>query len=138
MENSSFSIAYLIGTYKSVSKNILPTILLATWATMWSNIEIQEWNWDWDINKKLFIYNNQEHNLPYSFTNSFEPYTDWISFDDLLTEVETNNIFWQNTDFRNCIEIDEAWKLIIPLDATPFEYQIISNTWALVNTWCTL
>lgn len=138
LENDESNISIINWNYKSVSKNILPTILLATWATANSNVEIKEWNIFWDINRKLFIYDKQEHNIPYNFLEPFNAYSDWISFTDLLTEAETNNYFWQNTDYRNCIEISEAWKLIIPLDLNPFEYQIISETWALVNTWCTL
>jgi Tfp pilus assembly protein PilE len=138
LENSKDNIALKMGTYKSVSRNILPTITLAIWATAWSNVEIQAWNWDWDENRKLFIYDNQNYNLPYTFIAPFEPYSEWLSFDTLIDEVELYWDFWQNTDYRNCTEIDEAWKLIIPLSATSFEYQIITNTWALVNTGCTL
>lgn len=138
LENDSYNAALMMWDYKSVSKNILPTLLLATWATVGSDVEIKEWYWYWDTNRKLFIYDQQLHNLPYTFKWDFGPFSDWISFDDLLNEVETNAYFWQNTDYRNCVEIEEAWKFIIPLDSNPFEYQIISNTWALVNTWCTL
>jgi hypothetical protein len=52
--------------------------------------------------------------------------------------MENQGIYWQNSDFRNCIEIEEWGKLLLPLSATAFEYQIITSTWALVNTWCTL
>ena len=133
LENESFNIALMSWDYKSVSKNILPTILLATWAVVWSNVEIISWN----TNRNLFIYNTQGHNIPYAFIKPFEASSDWINFEDLLSESEDNEIFWQSSDYRNCIEIEEAWKLIIPLSATPFEYQIISETGALVNTWCT-
>ena len=77
------------------------------------------------------------HNLPYSFTPPYLPYSDGTDFDTLLSEVESIGNFWQNNDFRNCTEISEAWKLIIPLTTTAFEYQIITNTGALTNTWCT-
>jgi prepilin-type N-terminal cleavage/methylation domain-containing protein len=134
LENEKFNTALVSWNYKSVSKNILPTILIATWAITWTNVEIKDWN----INRNLFIFDQQGHNVPYTFINDYAPESDWINFNDLLIEAENNNFFWQNTDYRNCIEIEEAWKLIIPLDSNPFEYQIISNTWALVNTWCTL
>ena len=137
LENEEKNIALLWWNYKSVSKNILPTIMLATWATIWSDVEIKEWDASWDVHRKLFIYNNQRHNLPYKFVEPYSPSNDWTSFADLLSEVELNGNFWQNNDFRNCTEIDEAWKLLISLNATPFEYQIITNTWALTNTWCT-
>jgi len=138
LENTEINTAIVSWNYKSVSKNILPTIIFATQKPAGSNLEIQAWNWDWDINRKLFIYDKQFHNLPYTFTDYYKPYSDWTSFSDLLNEAETNNFFWQNTDYRNCIEITEAWKLIIPLDSNSFEYQIVSETGALVSTWCTL
>lgn len=138
LENDNSNISLINGNYSSVSKNILPTILFATWSTIWSNLEIKSWTSSWDSNRKLFIYNSQKNNLAYTFEKPFSAYSDWTSFDELLNEVEVNNLFWQNSDFRNCIEIEEAWKLIIPLTSTPFEYQIVSETWALVNTWCTL
>jgi len=138
LENSDFNTAFINWNYKSVSKNILPSILLAIWAAPWTNVEIQSWNWDWSTNRNLFIYDNQEYNLPYNFIEPFAPFTKWITFENLLTESESYDNFWQNTDFRNCIEIDEAWKLIIPLSATPIQYQIISNTWALIDTTCSL
>lgn len=138
LENSDIDISLINWNYKSVSKNILPTILLATWATLWSSVEIKSGTTAWDINRNLFIYNNQIHNLSYKFTEPFVPYTDWITFDNLLTEVEYNDNYWQNTDYRNCTEIEEWWKLLIPLTIDAVEYQIITETWALVNTWCTL
>lgn len=138
LENSGNNLAILDWNYKSVSKYILPTILLATWATLGSDVEVQSWTTTWDENRKLFIYNNQYHNIPYTFESPYEPYSDWTSFDELLTEVEDNNNFWQNSDYRNCVEISEWNKLIIPLSSTPMEYQIITDTWSLVNTWCTL
>jgi len=138
LENKNYNKAIINWDYKSVSKNILPTILLATWATLNANIEIKEWDTDWDINRKLFIYDKQGYNLPYNFVLPYEAHSEWVEFDYLLGEMENNELFWQNTDYRNCIEIFEAWKLLVPLDSNPFEYQIISETGALVNTWCTL
>ena len=138
LENDESEITVLNWTYKTVSKNNLPTILLATWATIWSNIEIQSWSTDWDVNRKLFIYHNQSHNLSYNFTYPYEPLNDSTSFDDLLTQMESSNDFWQNSDFRNCTEIQEWWKLLLTATWTTVEYQIISSTWALTNTWCTM
>jgi len=138
LENQDNPITLVNWNYKSVSKNILPTILLATSTTEWLNLETQSWTVEWDINRKLFIYNNQSHNLPYNFVEPYNPISDWTSFDELLSESEYNDSYWQNSDFRNCVEIKEGWKLIIPLDSNPFEYQIITDTWALINTWCTL
>ena len=138
LENEWREIALVNWTYKSVSVNILPSLLIATWATEWSSLEIKEWTTAGDENRKLFIYNNQSHNLAYTFIKPYNPTNDWTSFTWLLDEVVSSNSYWQNTDFRNCTEIEESWKLLIPLSATPFEYQIITETWSLTNTWCTL
>ena len=138
LENEDNNIALVLWNYKSVSINILPAILFATWITEWADLEIQSWSTIWDENRKLFIYDKQDHNLPYVFKEPYNSYSDWTSFINLLNEVQTANIYWQNTDFRNCTEIDEWWKLILPLDSNSFEYQIMTDTWALVNTWCTL
>lgn len=138
LENSDNLISLVVWNYKSASKNILPTISLAISQAVWSNIEIKAWVWSWDANRKLFIYNSQVENLPYTFDEPYLPYSSWTGFSDLLSYVEAEEIYWQNTDFRNCIEIQEWWKALIPFTATAFEYQIITDTWALVNTWCTL
>ena len=138
LENEEKNISLVEWNYKSVSKNILPTLLLATWAIAWTNIEIKAGTTIPDNNRKLFVYNEQSNNLLYTFIKPYSIYTDWTSFSSLLSEMETNNQYWQNSDYRNCTEISEWWKLILPLTATSFEYQIITDTWALVNTWCTL
>jgi len=133
LENEEESIALVWWDYKTVSKNNLPTIWLAMTNVAWTNVEIK----DTDA-KDYFIFDNQFHNLPYTIEEPYQPYHDWITFDELLKEVEEDDKFWQNTDFRNCTEIKEAWKLLIPLTDDPVEYQIITDTWALVNTWCSL
>lgn len=138
LENEDEPIALVAWTYKSASKNILPWIILAIEAVAWTNIEIQDWNWDWTTNRDKFIFNNQLHNLPYEFYQPYTPFSDDTPVETILSDLESNNEYWQNTDFRNCLEIVEAWKDIVPFTGTAFEYQIISNTWALSNTWCTL
>ncbi len=133
LENSDESLALVWGDYKTVSKNNLPTLALAMSKIAWTNIEIKDTS-----NKDYFIFDNQFHNLPYTIEDPYQPFHDGITFNDLLKEVEEDDNFWQNTDFRNCTEIKEANKLLIPLTSDPVEYQIITDTWALVNTWCTL
>ena len=124
--------ALLIGTYKSISKNILPTIMLAKEAAFNSSVEINSWTVDWIANRKLFIFNEQTHNLPYSFINWENPQTDWSDFDVILNEAIENKEFYQNSSFETCDEISVNWKSI-----WDWEYQIRSNTWALTNTGCT-
>ena len=134
LENWDNPKALLDWNYKTVSKNILPTLILATWAT--SPIEVQSWTTAWDINRKLFVYNENIHNLVYDFDTNL-PYSDWTDFDTLLQEAENSNNFWQNSDYRDCLEIKEAWKLLIDPTNTPIEYQINENG-SLTNTWCTI
>ena len=110
--------------YKTVSKNVLPVILVATWA----DLDISNSN-----NKNLFIFNSQSHNLPYDFEWNLEPISDWTDFDTLLQEAEQNWTLFQNSDFENCLEIKKAWKYF-----WAWEYQIRTSTWALTNTWCNL
>ena len=138
LENWDFPKALLTWNYKSVSKHILPTIVLATGATSWSELEIKSGSTQWDYNRTLFVYDNNMHNLVYTFEDWFPSYSDWeLTFDFLLSEAYTNNNFWQNSDYRNCVEINEAWKMLIEPTSSPFEYQIIDDDWGLTNTWCT-
>ena len=119
-------LALLKWSYKSIAKNILPTLLLATGST--TDIDISSWN-----NKNLFIFNNQSHNLPYDFEWNLEPISDWVlTLTWLIEEAEQNWVFSQNSSFETCLEIRKAGKSL-----WDWEYQIRSNTWALTNTWCT-
>jgi hypothetical protein len=115
-------------SYKTVSKNILPTILLATWST--EDNTITEVDISKTENKKLFIFDWWTHNMPYEINNWIDPVTDWTDLEDLFKENTVN--FWQNTSFRTCTEIKEAWKSI-----WDWEYQVLSSTWSLTNTGCT-
>jgi len=133
LENGEKNIALVGWDYKTVSKNNIPTLWLALAKDPWTDLEIKD-----SSEKDYFIFDNQVHNLPYTIEEPHEPYHDWISFTWVLDEAEQNDNFWQNTDYRNCAEIDEDSKLIIPLTNEDVEYQIITDTWALVNTWCHL
>lgn len=138
LENWEKPTAILQWKYKSVSKNILPRITLAKKWVHWDSFEIKDWLWDWSTNRLLFVYNNQRHNLVYDFNEPYLPYSDWTkTFEELLAEVEEAWDFSQNNDYRNCVEIEEGWKLLLPLTTTEFEYQILTETWALTNTGCT-
>jgi len=141
LENEDSPIALVNWTYKSVSKNILPWIILAIEREVGQTATIIDWEsdsqWDfWIVTKNKFIFSNQKHNLPYEFIEPFSPYTDDTPIASILTELTLNNSFWQNTDFRNCLEIKESWKAI-QNNWDPLEYQIISSTWSLNNTTCT-
>lgn len=136
LENEDSPIAIVNGTYKSVSKTILPGIILAITRPASLTAEIMTWVWDGTTNRNKFIFSEQNHNLAYEFVEPFEPVTDWTTIETIISELEWVNKFWQNTDFRNCIEIKESWKAI-QNDSTTIQYQILENNWSLTNTWCT-
>lgn len=137
LENEDTPIAFLEGNYSSVSKNILPTIVLAITAI--SDIEIHTGVWDGDLNRDRFIFHRQWNNLPYSFETAL-PSSEWLNFNELLNIAENNEYFWQNSDYRNCLEIYEERKYISDFSNTGAteEYQILSSTGAFVNTNCNL
>jgi prepilin-type N-terminal cleavage/methylation domain-containing protein len=120
LENWDNPLAIVSWDYKTVAVNILPTIVVAAIADL-----------DISSDSTKFIFDGWIHNLPYDFDSSLVPLTDGTSLADLLTEASSNN-FWQNTSYRTCSEIKEAGKSI-----WDWEYQVLSNSWALTNTWCT-
>lgn len=126
LENNWILKTLLWGDYKSASKNILPTIMLAvTWP---ADIEINEAVWSWAVNRDKFIFNNSRHNLPYLFDEPFLPYSDDTSFDWLIND--PNTLWEQNVEFKNCndIIIWDKWMWT-------WEYQI-NNYWTLENITC--
>ena len=131
LENWDFPIAMLEWYYKTVSKNVLPSIMLATWSTV--AVEIHDWIWNWAINRNLFIL-DWWSNIPYTTSKPYIPYYAWEDVDDVLISWNIN--FWQNSDYLTCTELDEAAKLIH--DVWTEEYQILDDTWSLSNTWCIL
>lgn len=131
LENWDFPIALMDWDYKTVSINVLPSLLLATWAT--SSVEIHTWVWDGTNNRNLFILNWWK-NLPYSIAKPYDIVYAWENVNDVLAG--WNVQLWQNSDYRTCDEISEAGKLIH--DTWTEQYQILDNTWYLTNTWCVL
>lgn len=126
LENWDFPTALLtVSWYKTVSKNILPTISLALQTTSDTNITTAS-------NKLLFIFDWNKHNLPYTFEGSFWPESDGTDFATLLSEAEQTDTFWQNSDYETCIQIKNAWKSI-----WDWEYQVRDSNWNLVNINCT-
>lgn len=122
-DESSNGIALTGGDYSSVSKNIVPTILVAAPDTVTAGS-----TFDIATNTDAFIFNNQNTNLLYIFdeeesnTPSMSIAT-WVNLPD----------YWQNSDFRSCAEIQDAGKLLI---AETLEYQVVDENWALVNVNC--
>ena len=121
LENAGSPVAILYWTYKSVARDILPTIIVATG----SSIDVKNTN-------NLFVFDKLDHNLLYDF-DWREYISDWTSLNDLLNEAKQKWTFYQNSSFESCEEINEAWKYI-----GSWTYQIRSSTWALTDTWCNL
>lgn len=125
LENDDVPKSILIWSYKSVAKDVLPTIVLASqWS---SNVEVTNAN-----NKKLFIFDSQYNNLPYLFDWTNSPFSDWTDFNTLLTDAEDSKTFSQNSSFESCNEIKDAGKSI-----WDWNYQIRNNSWSLVTINCT-
>ncbi len=121
LENNNKPIALVGGNYKTVTKDILPSILIAyNWS---GNIDISTTPY-----KNMFILNGTSHNLPYKGESKI-PISDGTSFSNLINDV--NIELWQNTDFKTCIEICNAGKNIG--DGT---YQIINFTGERVDINC--
>lgn len=130
-ENGDFPKTWLEWDYKSVSKNILPNLIIAKNST--TDVEINSWVLDWIINRNYILFNSSK-SLPYELIEPFRPYYDWSNLDTVLAKTTTD--FWQNTDYRNCTEILEAWKSISWVWYLE-QYQILNWSWVLTNTWCT-
>lgn len=121
LENNGNNVALLEWSYKTVSKNILPSIMLAVSSSVWVDITIP-------TNASLFILNRWSHNLPYDLETKF-PYSDGSDTWTLLSD--STILFWQNTDYLSCLEIQNASKNI-----GDWEYQILNWSGVLTNTWC--
>lgn len=140
LENWDFPIALLNWNYKTVTLTVLPTISLAISSASWTTVEIHNWVSDtwWGNgteNRKKFILDRWE-NLPYTLEEPFDPYYayEWNSWFDLWTDVidAWKVELWTNSDYINCIEIEDAWKSIWDWD-----YYIRDSNWLLTSTWCT-
>jgi prepilin-type N-terminal cleavage/methylation domain-containing protein len=120
LENWDNPQAIVVWDYKTVSINVLPTIMVAAIGDL-----------DVASDQTKFIFNGSIHNFPYDFEWSLIPTSDNTSLADLIIEANTNN-FWQNTWYRTCGEIKGDGKSI-----GDWEYQILNSSGSLSNTWCT-
>jgi len=132
LENTGSPIAVLVGDYKSVSRNVLPTISLAIDSI--NPIEIHDGVWLGSTNRQAFIFDRGGYNLPYTFEEPYSPQTDWVTAFTTISADPTIE-YWQNSDFRSCNEIFQAWKSISNGLATE-TYQILNSSWALVDAVC--
>lgn len=143
LEKWDIPLALTTWNYKSVSKNILPSIVLALERNPWENAEIMSWQTDstwanWSENNQKFILDNQWYNIPYIFVEPYEPYSDlmWRTVSEIVSELEQNNDYWQNINYRNCEQIENAWKNLQD-NWSSLEYQILNQSWSIANTNCT-
>lgn len=140
LENWDFPIAVLTWDYHTVSYEVLPTIVLAIEADPLDDVEIHDWTsnawWVWTDNRQKFILDKWE-NLPYSIEYPFPPVYWYESLDLWVDLIDVWKVdFWQNSDYVNCIEIEDAWKYIH--DAWTENYNIRNQDWLLTNTWCVI
>ncbi len=126
LENSESPIALVLWDYKTVAKNILPTLVLATESE--ADVEISSGN----PARNLFIFDKGFHTLPYDF-DVWIPYSDGTSFSGILDDAWAD--FFQNSDYRSCEEISTAAKRITP-DGESDEYQIRDADGWLINQMC--
>ena len=122
LENSDNPRSILRWDYKTVSVNILPTLILATNST--EDLEITA-----VANRNLFVFDGGTHNVVYTFNNDNWADSDGTSFENLLSDPLID--FYQNSDFRSCIEISEAGKSL-----GDGEYQIRNADGVLTGTGC--
>lgn len=124
-ENSESPYTLLQWDYRSISKNILPNIVLALDTTSDTDISLL-------ANKSLFLFHKGFNTLPYDF-GSGDPYSDGTTLTWMLNNA--GNDYWQNTDFRSCNEIELAGKNITATWSID-EYQILDSNWILQDTNC--
>ena len=124
--------ALLEWDYKSVSKSVLPTIVLAT--NDWIDKEINNAVWAWSTNRLLFVFNKGFNTLPYTHEGDNAPKNDATTFEQLIDD--PNIKFWQNSDYRNCTEIFESGKHISD-SGVQEQYQILDTSWILTDANCT-
>jgi type II secretory pathway pseudopilin PulG len=123
LENNGNPIAYVEGSYRSVARDRLPSILVAIDGP--ASVDLTN-----ATNKDKFIFSNQSHNLPYDLETGLAT-SDGTTFTNLMADGSTE--FWQNTDFRSCIEIGESGKSI-----GTWTYQIVNTSWVITDIACTV
>lgn len=125
IENSDDNYTILKWSYSSVSKNVLPNIILALETSSDTNIALAS-------NKSLFLFDTWFNTLPYDF-ESGSPFSDGSTLTGMLNTVWED--YWQNIDYRNCSEIDLAWKNITATGQND-QYQILDTNGTLQDTTC--
>lgn len=124
-ENQDSPRAIVSGDYKSVAKNLFPTLLVAFSGT---TIDMNE-SVD-NPNRKLFILNGGSYNLPYDMAGQLVA-NSTVDFTGITTEagvtIETGG------NYFSCSEIYEAG-----MSMGSGTYQIVNASGALTDTGCTM
>lgn len=131
LENAGSLKAYVDGNYKTVAKNILPSLFLAMTGTTGTQVEIQTGvttaGSDGGANRRKFIVNNGTSNLLYDMNRV--PVSIAPDYDSILSQAGTDLPI--NTSYTSCQDIYEAgWSI------GPGEYQISTSTGSITNTGC--
>lgn len=128
LENDEDPYAIVVWDFKSVSQNILPSLIIAyNYSAPNENIDITI-----AANKNLFVFDGNNHNFAYDHEWNWVS-SDWTTFATLLSEAQWSKKFTQNSSYETCEEVSEAWKYV-----WNWEYQLRSLSWSLVSSWCTL
>ncbi|NUJ98366.1 BspA family leucine-rich repeat surface protein, partial [Candidatus Gracilibacteria bacterium] len=122
LENDGNPVAFVMGSYETVSKNILPSIVIAYNGS--GSIDITNNNY-----KNKFIIDDLGNNLPYSIDTGIPFHNVNTSFSGILEN--PNKTIIQNTSFKSCDEIYESKKAI-----GDGEYQILDENGKIINVQC--
>ena len=130
LENDWNQRAYVDGDYKTVAKNLFPSLLLAmTWT---SNVEISSWvtiSWsNWSTNRLKFIINWSYNNLPYGFSE-WAPVVKATSFSWILNEIWVT--IPADTTFPSCADIYNWNKYV-----WTWSYELQSDYKTIINNIC--
>lgn len=127
LENAGSLKAYIDGNYKTVAKNILPSLFLAMTGTTGTQVEIQSGVADGTTNRLKFVVNNGTSNLLYNMSGV--PVSTAPDYSSILSQAGTD--LPMNTSYANCQSIYEAgWSV------GPGEYQVSDDAGAITDTGC--
>lgn len=129
LENKDVYTALVEWDYKSVSRNILPSIVLAV-------EKPSTWYISINSNFNSFVLNEQIYNIVYSFEEPFWAEVNTTNLLGILNTQITENKYWQNISYRDCEEIEKASKTL-GVWSWVNQYQVIDEeNWWLKNISC--
>ncbi|MDD2487197.1 MAG: LamG domain-containing protein [Candidatus Gracilibacteria bacterium] len=129
LENNGKNIAYVDGTYKTVAKNVFPSLLLAV-SGSGQQFEIHELVGSGSDNRQKFILDGGSYNIPYEFENKLPVANGTsIGFSGMINEAGIN--IPTNTTYSSCAEIYDGDKYL-----GEGEYQILADYGKIINNTC--